>query len=60
MRTFDGDMDAVENWILACGAMITEDEAREWRDTTGPEAAGVVVDAICELSGLVDGAQKSG
>lgn len=60
LRTFDGDVEQVENWILACGAGVSEEEAALWRNATDAEAAGVVVDAICELSGLVDGAQKSG
>lgn len=56
----DGDMEQAENFILACGANITEEEALEWRSNVGPEVAGPVVDRICELSGLVEGAQKSG
>lgn len=57
--TFNGDMEAAENWLLACGAGVTEDEAREWRNAVSAEDAGTIIDAICELSGLTEGAQKS-
>jgi hypothetical protein len=55
-----GDVEAADNFILACGAGVTEEEALAWRSKVSPEDAGAVVDAICELSGLVEGAQKSG
>jgi len=58
--TFGGDLEVAENFILACGADVTEDEARAWRNSVSPDDAGIVIDAICELSGLVEGAQKSG
>lgn len=54
------DYETRENWVLACGAEITEVEAAEWRAATDPETAGLVVDRICELSGLAEGARKSG
>lgn len=60
IRDFAGDMDQAENHILACGAGVTELEAAEWRNSVAPDVAGAVVDRICELSGLVEGAQKSG
>lgn len=60
LSAFSGNVDAAENFVLACGAGVTEDEARAWREKVSPEDAAVVVDAICELSGLVEGAQKSG
>lgn len=59
IQGFAGDLDAAENFILACGADVTEDEARAWRANVSAEDGGVVIDAICELSGLVEGAQKS-
>jgi len=60
LPTFEGDLETTENFILACGAEVTEDEARTWRNSVSPDDAGTVIDAICELSGLVEGAQKSG
>lgn len=60
LQTFDGDLDAAENHILACGTGVTLEEAAEWRAAVAPDVAGALVDRICELSGLVEGAQKSG
>lgn len=57
---FAGDLASAETFILACGVGVTEDEAADWRDNTPPEPVGVVVDRIIELSGLAEGAQKSG
>lgn len=59
LRDIGGDMDLAENHILACGAGVSEEEAADWRDAVLPEVAGAVIDRICELSGLVEGAQKS-
>jgi len=59
IQTFTGDLDGAENHIVACGVGVTEEEAAEWRAATPPDVAGAVVDRICELSGLVEGAQKS-
>lgn len=60
IQTFTGDLDGAENHILACGTGVTEDEAAEWRANTPPDVAGAIVDRIIELSGLTEGAQKSG
>ena len=60
LARFQDDPDAGEDHVLAAGAEIDIDEAREWRRSTPPEIAGLVVDAILELSGLTEGAQKSG
>lgn len=54
------DYEWSDNYILACGAGVTEEEAREWRNAVPPDVGAAVVDRICELSGLVEGAQKSG
>lgn len=55
-----GDVEAIDNFILAAGTGVTEDEAKAWRARATPDDAAAVVDAICELSGLFEGAQKSG
>lgn len=54
------DYDAAENWIVSCGAEVDAEEAARWRQSVGPDVAGIVIDRICELSGLVEGARKSG
>jgi hypothetical protein len=55
-----GDLDKVENWLVACGCDVTEAEAHEWRNSVSADVAGPVVDRIVELSGLSEGARKSG
>lgn len=60
LQTFNGDLEEAENHILACGAGVTDEEAREWRHNTAADIVGPVIDRICELSGLFEGAQKSG
>jgi len=59
LQDFAGNMDGAENHVLACGVGVTEDEAAEWRANTPPDVARIVLDRICELSGLDEGAQKS-
>jgi hypothetical protein len=59
LSSFAGDFDGAENWVLACGAEVSEDEAKAWRAAVPPDAAGLVIDRICELSGITEGAQKS-
>lgn len=54
------ELDAAEIHIVACGAGLTEEEAAEWLGSVLAETAAPVIDRICELSGLVEGAQKSG
>lgn len=39
---------------------LTQDEARQWLDTAPAGDTVSVMDAIAELSGLKEGAQKSG
>lgn len=60
IQALGGDYDAAENWILSCGAEVDEEEATRWRQNVGADVAGIVIDRICELSGLVEGARKSG
>jgi hypothetical protein len=60
LATFGGDLDLVENFMVACGVGVTDDEAAEWRNTTPPDVVEPVLERIAELSGLVEGAQKSG
>ena len=56
LQGFGGDLDAMETYILSRGAGVSEAEAKEWRDSSRPDAVGVVVDRIIELSAL-DGDQ---
>lgn len=60
LARFAGDNDAAETFVLACGTDLTEEEAQTWRDSVHTDTAGPVIDRICELSGLGEGAQKSG
>lgn len=60
LRLPGAELEWAENFILACGADVTEEEAAEWRGSVGPDVAAPVIDRICELSNLVEGAQKSG
>lgn len=54
------ELSAAEVHVLACGCGLTETEAAEWLGSVLAEVAAPVLDRICELSGLVEGAQKSG
>lgn len=56
---FAGKNDDAEIFVLSCGADIPEEEAREWLGSVHADVAGPVLDRICELSGLDEGAQKS-
>lgn len=49
---FRGNPDSAETYILACGTGVTEAEAEAWRNSTDPETAGQLVDAIIYLTGL--------
>lgn len=57
---YAGDRAGAEVFVLSCGAEMTEADAREWLRTVPAEAAAPLVDRIAELSGLAEGAQKSG
>lgn len=59
LASFGGDPDGAENFVLACGAGLSVEDAQAWRDSVPADVAGVVLDRIAELSGLVEGAQKS-
>lgn len=57
---FTGDRAGAEVFVLACGTEMSEADAKLWLRTVPPEAAAPIIDRICELSGLAEGAQKSG
>jgi hypothetical protein len=57
-QAFPGNPDAAEAFLIACGAGVTEDEARAWREATDPTSVGKVVDRIVELSGLASAGGK--
>lgn len=52
--------DDAEIYALSCGANVSLDEAREWLATTDPETAGLVIDRIMQLSGLLTKPGKDG
>lgn len=56
---YAGKNDDAEVFVLSRGANISEDEARAWLGAVHADVAGPVLDRICELSGLGEGAQKS-
>jgi hypothetical protein len=58
----DGDLDASETWLVACGMVdpaLDEHEARDWRKAAPGDELTPVVDTILELSGLTEDAQKT-
>lgn len=54
------DYDAAETFLLACGCDVTTEEANLWRDSVPASAVDPVVARIGQLSGLGEGASKSG
>jgi hypothetical protein len=58
-----GDVDGADVYVLARGLVdpeLSEDEVRQWRDNAPAAEVALVSDRIVELSGLGEGAQKSG
>lgn len=57
------DPDGVEQAevsLIAWSTGFSEDEVRAWREETPGGVVGVLVDEIVRLSGMGEGAQKSG
>jgi hypothetical protein len=54
------DVDHAEILLIAWATGFSEDEVRTWREETPGGVVGALVDAIVELSGMREGAQKSG
>jgi hypothetical protein len=52
MRSFVGDPDAAEIYILAAATGSSEDEARKWREGVNLTDGGALIDAILIHSGL--------
>lgn len=59
LTSFGRDVDRAETFLLACGTGYSEEEVAKWRDASSPDAVGLVVDRISELSSLSEGARKS-
>lgn len=57
---FAGDPDRAEDFVLACGVGVSQDEARAWREAAPVDDGGALVEAILQVSGLTEGASKSG
>jgi hypothetical protein len=51
---FKNNIDGAEIFILSCGVGVSLEEAKEWRDSTDPIHAGMVIDGIINLTGLSD------
>lgn len=47
-----GDIDAAEVFILKCGAEVSDEDAKAFRDGSDATTVGTVIDAILALSGL--------
>lgn len=50
---FKDDIDGAESFIIASGTGVTQEQASEWRDATEPATAGIVIDEVLRLSGLM-------
>jgi hypothetical protein len=57
--SFKDNADGAENFVLACGAGVSEEEAEEWRNSTDPTTAGLVIDEILKFTGLAGQEDKS-
>jgi hypothetical protein len=55
LQDYRGREDEAEVVILVAGTGCTEAEAQTWRESTDTRTAGLLIDAILELSGLVEG-----
>lgn len=53
LRTFDGNEDDAEPYVVACGSGVTEDEAREWLGSTDLVTGGLLIEGIFKLTGLM-------
>lgn len=63
MTGLKGGPAVLERKLLAAGMVdpaITEDEAEQWQQSASADAIRAVSDAIATLSGMFEGAQKSG
>jgi hypothetical protein len=54
LQTFQGHEDDAEAYIVAASTGVTDDEARAWLAAVSIETGGRMVDAILQLSGLMD------
>lgn len=57
LRLKDLAIEDADNLILSLGVGVTEEEAREWRETTSNEIVSILSDKIIELSGLLESSQ---
>lgn len=57
-QAFDSPADS-QAFLLAFGLDMPEDEVREWSNSTPADVVEPVIRRIAELSGLIEGAQKS-
>lgn len=57
LRTFEGNEDDAEPFIVAAGAGVTEDEARTWLGSVDVVTGGELVFSILRLTGLASDPQ---
>lgn len=60
LTKFGDDLDAAEVAMIAMATGFAEDEVRVWREETPGHVVGGLIDEVVRISGLGEGAQKSG
>lgn len=60
LTKFGDDLDAAEVAMIVMATGFSEDEVRVWREETPGHVVGALIDEVVRISGLSDGAQKSG
>ena len=59
LNTYRGREDEAEVYIIQCGTGCTEDEAKAFRDGNDAPTAGLLIDGIIEISGLMGNSPKT-
>jgi hypothetical protein len=60
LADYEGDIDGAEVKMIAMTTGFPEDEVRTWREETPGAVVGALIDEIVRISGMLDGATKSG
>lgn len=60
LANLNGDIDAAEVAMIAMTTGFSEDEVRVWREETPGGVVGALIDDIVRISGMGEGAAKSG
>lgn len=54
MKSFKGQEEGAEPFVVSCGTGVSGEEAAAWLDSVTLEAGGELIEAIFALSGLLD------